>query len=150
MATEKDLERWADEKARALSGKSQTTGSVSQKLEILGGRRVTGEQLERLRSAVDAGQTAALEAMERRLSREKPIGGAKRRLSLKVSRGEHKLCNLDGRFHRRLHLLVVQVFRIYQGLVLRAWVCFQSSPWFVCTTYISQMRGQKMKGGILK
>lgn len=52
----------------ALSGKSQTT----QKLEILGGRRVTGEQLERLRSAVDAGQTAALEAMERRLSREKP------------------------------------------------------------------------------
>lgn len=54
-----------------LSCSDQSAGSVSQRLEELGGREVTGKQLKRITSAVSKGQNAALDAMEERLSREK-------------------------------------------------------------------------------
>lgn len=61
-----------DEQPASAPVESPSDGSVSEKLESLGGRKVDGEQLERITSALKAGQNAALEAMEKRLSREKP------------------------------------------------------------------------------
>jgi len=45
--------------------------SVSKRLEKIGCRMVEGKQLERIISAVKAGQDAALAAMQKRLAREK-------------------------------------------------------------------------------